>query len=91
MRQEQAETLALQALGFLASDEDRLQRFMDMTGMTPDVLQARASESDTLVSVLDALLADETVLLMFAADRGFKPEDVARARVTLGGTYDTSI
>ncbi|MEO1694289.1 MAG: DUF3572 family protein, partial [Pseudomonadota bacterium] len=71
-------------------DPARLEAFMVTTGLTPDVLRAGASDADTLVSVLDALLSDESALLMFAADHNLKPEDVARARITLGGTYETS-
>lgn len=89
-QRENAETIALQALAFLASDTERLEHFMGNTGLTPQDLSERASETDMLVSVLDALLADESALLMFATERAVEPEAIYPARMILSGTYDVS-
>lgn len=80
-----AEALALNALSFLASDADRLTRFMQLTGLSPDTLRAQAAEPATLSSVLDYLLSDQTLLLVFAADVGVAPEQVEDARALVSG------
>lgn len=56
MQQDQAETVALQALGFLAGDEDRLARFLAMTGVGPEDLKGRIGDPAFLGAVLDHLL-----------------------------------
>ena len=43
-KQDAAETIALQALAFLATDGERLERFLALTGMGPDELRTRARE-----------------------------------------------
>lgn len=40
MKQEQAETVALQALAYIAADEDRMDRFVALSGLGPDDLKA---------------------------------------------------
>ncbi len=81
----QAETLALQALTFLAEDIQRIQRFMQLTGTTPEDLPALAPRPDFLLAVLDHLAADETLLVAFALQMQVKPETIAAARRALGG------
>ncbi len=82
---EQAEVLALQALGFLAGDPERLDRFCALTGTGLDELKARASDPALLGAVLDHLLQDEPLLQAFAAEAGIAPELPARARRHLPG------
>ena len=62
---EGAETLALQALGWLAADEDRLGRFLGLSGLDAGTLRATADSRDTLRAVMDFLLSDEAFLLDF--------------------------
>ena len=90
MTEDRAETIALAALGFLATDDARLQAFMVNTGLTIEDLKARATDREVMVSVLDAILEDESALLMFAAERHLDPAEVYPARIRLGGTYETS-
>jgi len=82
---DEAETIALRGLGFLASDADRLNRFLTLSGLTPPELRERAREPDLLAGVLEHLLADETLLLMFVAEGHLPPEDVTHAHVLLAG------
>ena len=65
LTQESAEILALQALGWLASDEDRLSRFLALSGLDPAALRDMADNRDTARAVLDFLLSDEALLLDF--------------------------
>jgi hypothetical protein len=73
------EALAIAALGFLASDGERLGRFLAVTGLGPESLRAAARDPGFLASVLGYIAEDETLLLAYAADAGVAPESVARA------------
>ena len=80
-----AQSLAVSALAFIAADSDRLNRFLGLTGLGPDNLRTAAADPAFLGSVLDYLVADEALLVEFAADAGLKPEAVARAYAVLCG------
>jgi hypothetical protein len=80
-----AEAIALRAVQFLAEEPDRLQRFLDLTGVPPDSLRARLAEPAFLAGILDHLLGDEPQLLVFAEWAQVPPADIASARRTLGG------
>jgi hypothetical protein len=73
-----ARSIAVAALNFLAADGERLERFLSITGLGPHNLRAAAADPDFYGSVLDYLLADEPLLLAFAADAGLEPGEVAR-------------
>ncbi|HEX6119203.1 MAG TPA: DUF3572 family protein [Dongiaceae bacterium] len=78
-------TLALQALAWLASDEERLVRFLNLSGMTPRGLRATATHPESLGAVLDYLLAWEPLLLSFSEEHGVAPEIIAHSRQRLPG------
>lgn len=82
---EQAEALAIGALGFLAGDPERLGRFLALTGLGPDNLRAAAREPAFLASILAHVSADESLLLAFAANLGVDPAQVGAAHRMLGG------
>lgn len=82
---EEAEVLALNVLGFLASDAERLQRFMDLSGLDVAAIRAGASQPAFLGGLIDHLLADESLLLVFAAEHDIRPERIAQLRRTLPG------
>jgi hypothetical protein len=75
--------LAVSALAFIASDADRLSRFLDITGLGPHNLRSAAADPAFLKSVLDYLVGDEPLLVAFATDAGLKSELVARAHHAL--------
>jgi hypothetical protein len=79
-----AESLSLDAVRFLASDPDRLQRFLDLTGIAPEMLRARLGDAAFLAGVLDYLLGDEALLIEFAEWAPAPPEAIAQARRALG-------
>jgi hypothetical protein len=82
---EDAEIMALKVLGFLAAEPDRLQRFMDLTGLDVGSIRSRASEPAFLGALLDHLLTDQSLLLTFAEDHGVKPERIVQLRRKLPG------
>lgn len=80
-----AERIALEALAFLAEDAARLARFLTLTGIGPSELRAAAADGTINGPVLDHLMADESLLLVFAAERGHTPRDIEIAHALLTG------
>lgn len=78
-----AEQIAIRALGFIAADGERLDRFMALSGLQPDRLREAAAAPAFLASVLDHLAADEAALTDFATEAGLAPQTVAAARAAL--------
>ena len=85
MSENEAETLALQVLAWLAADPERLGTFLAETGLGPAELQQRASDRALLGGVLDHLLAREDLLLRFAEENDVDPARPAAARALLPG------
>jgi hypothetical protein len=83
-----AEILAIQALAFIAGDQERLEGFLAATGLTVDRLRESANAPDFLTGVLEHMLADESLLLAFADDSAIDPAQIARARDALGGRWE---
>ncbi len=79
------EVVAISGLQFIASDEERLQRFLALTGLSPDQIRHAVAEPGFALSVLDFIGQDDETVLAFAAENGMRPEDVMRARQTLAG------
>lgn len=82
---EEAEIIGLNALGFLAVDGERLQRFMDLSGLDVAAIRAGATRPAFLGGILDHLLSDESLLLIFAEEQQLRPERIAQLRRKLPG------
>lgn len=80
-----AETLALRALGFLAAEPERLEPFLATTGLGPATLRAAASDPGFLSAILDHISGSDSLLLEFAGNLGVSPETVTLARQRLSG------
>lgn len=78
-----AEAIALAALGFLAADVARLGRFLALTGIGPDELRAAAGTASLQAAVLDHLLADESLLLVFSSEAGVEAQRIGFAHALL--------
>jgi hypothetical protein len=72
--------LSLSALGWILSDPVRAQRFLDLTGLTPESLRAAIAEPATHRAVLDFLCAHEPDLVAAAESLGIEPARLAAAR-----------
>jgi hypothetical protein len=83
--QEAAEALALEGLAFLSADPERLDRFIALTGLSPDNLRAIGTAPDFLGGILDYIAGDEPLLLAFAANFQIDPAEIMRAWTLLGG------
>ncbi|WP_062015546.1 DUF3572 domain-containing protein [Aureimonas sp. AU4] len=75
-----AEAIAIDALGFVASDQELLERFLDLTGLRADEIRAAAAQPGFLVGVLDFVLAHEPTLIAFCQNSATEPEIVQIAR-----------
>lgn len=80
-----AETIALQALAWLAVQEDLLSVFMGATGAGAQDLREGAQDPAFQGAVLDFLLMDDDWVRAFSADCALAPERVAAARAALPG------
>jgi hypothetical protein len=81
---EVAEIVAVQALGFIAGDPERLGAFLAESGIGPQSLRAAAGDPQFLVSVLDFVLRDDATVKAFAKTSELHPTNIAAAREVLG-------
>ena len=85
MTEDEATALAIEALGFLASDPDRAGPFLAQAGATPDDLRSEMKNPEFLGFVLDFILSDDQIVIAFADDTKRLPESVQEARMRLPG------
>jgi len=85
MNKEHAENLAIQALAWLARDQDRLGHFLNASGAAVDDLRLRAQEPEFLGFVLDFMLLADDTILAFCQENQHPPENVQAARMVLTG------
>ncbi len=76
---EDAEALAIRALGFVAGDPELLPRFLAITGIDAGAIREAAREPGFLAGVLQFILAHEPTLLRFAEETGTQPAAVGKA------------
>ena len=80
-----SETVAIQALSFLAGKPEELSHFLSLSGLDPNELRQLAADQTFLGGVLDFLLQDEALLLVFAEESGLAPAAIGVARRRLAG------
>ncbi|MBM3608219.1 MAG: DUF3572 family protein [Alphaproteobacteria bacterium] len=80
-----AETIAVQALAWLAEEPGRIGGFLAQSGIDPASLRKAAGEPAFLAAILDHLCQNEPDLLTFAANAGLSPMEIDRARLILAG------
>ena len=78
-----AEALALQALVWTLGDPARASRLLDLTGLDPGGLRARASDPSLLAATLGFLESYEPDLLACAEALDVKPAVLVSARAQL--------
>jgi Protein of unknown function (DUF3572) len=84
---ENAKAIAVEALGWLAGEPERLGRFIALSGLGPDNLRQAASAPGFLAAILNYLGSNESLLVAFSAESGRLPGDVARAAEALGARF----
>jgi hypothetical protein len=84
---EEAEALAIQALTFIASDGERLGRFLAITGLGPAEIRAAAREPGFLGGVLEYIASDDRLVAAFTAEMGHDPAAIDKGRAALSGHH----
>lgn len=82
-----AESVAIEALSFIAADSLLFNRFLRVTGLELENLRQAADEPAFLAGVLDFVIADERTLMEFATGAAIAPETVVAARRLLAAGY----
>ena len=85
MTPEAAQTIAIQALGWLVGNDELLPVFMDSTGTSAEDLKAGIEDSSLLISVLDFILLEDQWVLDLCDVVGFDPQKLQLVRHTLPG------
>jgi hypothetical protein len=80
---EAPETIALQALAYLAARPELLEAFLAQTGLRPETVRAAAVAPGFLPAVIEHILANEAMLIEFADEQGIDPASVAAAHAKL--------
>ncbi len=73
----------MSALGWVLADQDRAERLLALTGLTPEILRDRLTERSTLSAVLEYLAGHEPDLLLAADALNVPPETLVRAHAEL--------
>jgi len=84
-QREAAETLALEALGWIVGQEELLPVFLGATGASEMDVRARAADPEFLASVLDFLCMDDVWVTGFCDTSGRSYTDPMAARAALPG------
>jgi hypothetical protein len=79
MSRDEAESLAIEALAFVAADQKLLPRFLALTGIEAGDIRHAAAEPGFLAGVLGFILAHEPTLMQYAEASGRSPGAVAAA------------
>jgi hypothetical protein len=88
-REETAELLALQALGWLAGNDELLPQFLSASGASLSDLSGAAQDPAFLASVLDFLLNDDAWVIGFCDATGHEYTEPMTARAFLPGGQAT--
>lgn len=85
LRQDVAETVALQALAWLAANDDLMPSFMGATGASADDLRNQAGDPAFLGAVLEFLMMDDAWVISFCDSISAPYERIMQARQSLPG------
>jgi Protein of unknown function (DUF3572) len=80
-----AETVALNVLGFLAESPQAMEKLMIQSGLDLSTIRKRTADRDFLAAVVDFLMSNEELLVDFCQTRGIDPKTVQLAAHQLGG------
>lgn len=90
MQQELAQIIALQALTWIATQEDLLLAFLSATGASASDLSVLAADAVFQGAVLDFLLSDDSQVVAFCDAKGLRYADPMAARLALPGGAETN-
>ncbi len=81
---ERAETIALDALAYLAGRPEDFEHFLRNSGLDGRQLRLRAADPDMLRAVTDFLLGDDALVTGFCQEQSLDPKDIHLANHILG-------
>lgn len=81
-------TIALKLMAFIAEDDERMERFASLSGMSLGDLKEGAENPVFLGFLLDYAMQDEALILSFAENNQISPQSLASARRQLPGASD---
>jgi hypothetical protein len=87
IKQEVAETVAVQALTWMVSETEVLQIFLNETGASAQDLKEGIKEPEFLASVLDFLMLDDDVVVACCSSLNLPNDSLLRARISLPGGF----
>jgi len=90
MSPEQAQTIALQALGWLVANDDLYPVFLGSTGGAVEDLREQAGDPAFQSSVLEFLTNDDAWVVAFCDAQGLKYDMPLRARYALPGAENVN-
>lgn len=79
-----AQVLALEALGWVLTDEGRAERLLSITGLTPERLRNGLTDPSVLCAVLEFLANHEPDLVLAADALSTTPDALVAAHRELG-------
>ncbi|TNM65184.1 DUF3572 domain-containing protein [Aliirhizobium smilacinae] len=82
-----AEETAGAVLGWMAGEPDMLQRFLALSGVTPDQIRSVIADPGFLAGVIDFVMSHEPTLLAFCEATDTRPETVVAAHHHYSGPY----
>ncbi len=85
IKQEAAETFAVQALAWMAANEDLMPVFMDASGASADDLRLQAGDPGFLGAVLDFVMLNDAWVIEFCDSINAPYERIMQARQSLPG------
>lgn len=85
MKTEAAETVALQALGWLAGQDELFGQFLGATGASADSVAAAAGRPEFLAAVMDFLLMEDAWVIGFCDAAGLGYGVPMQVRMALPG------
>ena len=86
MQSEHAQIIALQALGWLAGNDELSPIFLGSTGGSVDDLRKGATDPAFLASVLEFITMDDAWIIAFCDSAGIAYDQPLQARYALPGT-----
>jgi hypothetical protein len=83
LTKDEAENVALNAFAFITGDEERMGRFLAISGLQSDNIRSAAAQPGFFAAILDYVAADEPLLIALAKELDTKPEYIMLAHWTL--------
>jgi hypothetical protein len=78
-----AESVAIQVLNFIVTDDDRIVQFLNVTGLQPETIREAATSPGFLLGVLEYISKDEGMLKRIEQELSIRPAAILVAIVHL--------